>query len=798
VERFVCIHGHFYQPPRDNPWLERIERQESARPFRDWNERIEAECYRPNARARILDESDSIVTLVNNYARMSFNFGPTLLSWMEAHAPRTYAAILEADKASIRRFGRGSAIAQAHGHLIMPLCSERDRRTQVSWGIRDFIRRFGRQPEGMWLPETAACTASLRALADAGLSFTILAPRQAKAVRAKGAASFVDVTEDTLDTRRPYRVDLGGGKSIAVFFYDGGLARAVAFEHLLASGDSFAARLLGAFRKDAKTTELVHIATDGETYGHHHRFGEMALAYALDRIEASGAVKVTNYAAYLAAHPPQDEAVIVERSSWSCAHGVARWNADCGCRTRADSNQAWRAPLREALDKLRDRIDAIYERAGAEALTEPWAAREDYVDVGLDRTGAARDAFLARYARGTSPDVRRRALQLAEMQRHRMAMFTSCGWFFDDVSGLETTQILQYASRAVELAETVSGEALEHDFLADLDHARATTPGAPSGRAVYEAAVRPARVDLERMASTLALTTLFGQKIHPAPMFEIDEHEVRSAKRDDVRFAVGRITVAARATGQSRSFAFAVLHEGGSTVRGGLREIAGVKDDEDEAEALVHAFEDDTAEAMAGALAARFPRRFDSLRILPLDDRATVVERIVADAVQGAEAVLRQIFAENAPLLTELAATGVRPPAALTAATRVILEADLARAARKDPPDTRLIRSLVAEARAENVRFDEPAFSFQLGRAIARTCAALEHHPADDGMLGRLSDMIDVARKLSPAFDLSLAVDLAWSVVREDHSAVARAVRERGRLGAWKEIARALRIKVEE
>jgi alpha-amylase/alpha-mannosidase (GH57 family) len=475
VDRFVCIHGHFYQPPRENAWLERIERQESAHPFRDWNERIDAECYRPNARARILDGEDRIATLANNYARINFNFGPTLLSWMETHARRTYEGVLAADAESIKRFGHGSAMAQAYGHLILPLASERDRRTQVRWGIRDFEHRFGRKPEGMWLPETAACTDSLRALAEEGIKFTILSPRQAKAIRKKGQDKLEEVNEGTLDTRRPYFVDLGAGRRIAVFFYDGATSQAIAFEHLLSSGDAFAGRLLGRLR-GGPGPELVHVATDGETYGHHHRFGEMALAYALDRIETSGKARLTNYATYLAQYPPEDEAVIVERSSWSCAHGVGRWSADCGCRMRGDSNQAWRGPLRKALDKLRDRIDDLYEESAEGLLADPWAARDAYIDVVLDRSEANVRAFLERHVKGSAPESHHRALELCELQRQRMLMFTSCGWFFDDVNGLETTQILQYAARAVELASSVSGVALEPARPAHPARARCTRP----------------------------------------------------------------------------------------------------------------------------------------------------------------------------------------------------------------------------------------------------------------------------------------------------------------------------------
>jgi alpha-amylase/alpha-mannosidase (GH57 family) len=352
MDRHVVVHGHFYQPPRENPWLELVEQQDSAWPAHDWNERITAECYRPNLAARVLDDEGRITALVDNYSTMSFNVGPTLLAWMADHAPEVHAAIVASDAASMERFGgHGSAMAQVHNHAIMPLCNDRDRHTQVRWGITDFRHRFGRDPEGMWLAETAADTPTLEALAEHGIAFTVLSPHQAAETRTIGAKGWTDVTGGRVDPTVPYRVELPSGRSIAVFFYDGQVSQAVAFEGLLHSGDRFAQRLLGAF-PDRDGPALVNIATDGESYGHHHRQGEMALAQALQRVAATDGVRLTNYAEYLALHPPQHEARIIEGSSWSCAHGVERWRADCGCTNgETGGSQAWRgtAPRRPRL-----------------------------------------------------------------------------------------------------------------------------------------------------------------------------------------------------------------------------------------------------------------------------------------------------------------------------------------------------------------------------------------------------------------------------------------------------------------
>lgn len=429
MQRFVCIHGHFYQPPRENPRSGEIEEQPSASPYHDWNERVTAECYAPNASARILDPEGHVVRRLNNYSRISFNFGPTLLAWMEAKAPEVYAAVLAADRESRERFsGHGSALAQPFNHTILPLSTRRDKEIQIRWGLADFRRRFGREPEGVWLPEAAVDLESLDLLAAAGIRFTLLAPGQAK-------------SEGAFDTTLPYRVGLPSGRSIAVFFYDGVLAQAVAFGGILHDGEHFVDRLTRSFREEQRP-QLIHLATDGESYGHHHRFGEMALAYALDQLEGS----LTNYGEFLARFPPEREVGIHENSSWSCAHGVERWRSDCGCHTGGGPgwNQAWRAPLREAFDLLRD------ELAG--------------------KTG-----------------------ETSELERCLQLMYTSCGWFFSDLAGIETIQCLRYAGRAIELAEAQFGPGIEERFLAILETAHSNRAEEGSGRQIYERHVLPLR-----------------------------------------------------------------------------------------------------------------------------------------------------------------------------------------------------------------------------------------------------------------------------------------------------------------
>ena len=480
INKFLAVHGHFYQPPRENPWSEVVEVEESAAPYHDWNERITAECYAPNAA---------------NLEKISFNFGPTLLSWLEGHHPETYAKILEADRASRhRRDGHGNAIAQGYNHLIMPLASRRDKVTQVRWGVEDFRHRFGREPEGMWLPETAADRETLAVLAETGLKFTILAPTQARRVRPLPNGRWQNVESGKIDPSRAYRWASGADPSLALFFYDSPISRAIAFEGALASGETLRARLIGGFSAQRPGPQLVNVATDGESYGHHRPSGDHALAAALQSIEIGGEATLTNYGAFLAAHPPTHEVEIVEGTSWSCAHGVERWRADCGCRVgRANWHQRWRAPLRETMDWLRDELDPFYEARLAKLVKNPWDARDDYIQVILHRSAESRAAFLSRHQRGPlEPPRQGEALRLLELQRQRLLMFTSCGWFFDEISGLEATQVLKYAARAMQLAGGLGFSGLEEEFLRRLKAARSNLPELGDGAEVYRRLVAAA------------------------------------------------------------------------------------------------------------------------------------------------------------------------------------------------------------------------------------------------------------------------------------------------------------------
>jgi len=496
VDRSIVIHGHFYQPPRDDPWLDEVETEPSAAPFHDWNERIDRECYRAVVAARRYAPDGRIARIVNTLASISFNFGPTLLEWMERYAPATYAGVLDADRvSSARHDGHGNAIAMPYHHAILPLASRRDKVTEVRWGIADFRRRFGREPTGMWLPETAVDPETLDVLAAEGIRFTILAPHQVERAPAHGLPG-------------SYRTP--GGRSIALFVYDGAISHDVAFGGLIRSAQQWAERLLAPDAAGG-ARRLVAVATDGETYGHHHRFGEVALAWLLGDLERRD-VRVDNFAAFLARHPPAQEVQLVAPSAWSCPHGVERWRADCGCRIAPErpTNQRWRAPLRQGLDWLAGELHALFEREGSGLLGDPWETRDAYGAV-VASDGGTIDPWLRRHVAGLDvSNTRVRARELLELERNALRMFTSCGWFFDDIAGIEAVQVLRYAARAIELAGPGAAQ-LEAGLLERLARAQSNDAGVGNGRDLYLNVVKP------KVPAPLRVAAGYAAQRHVAP-----------------------------------------------------------------------------------------------------------------------------------------------------------------------------------------------------------------------------------------------------------------------------------------
>lgn len=649
--------------------MEVIEIQEGAAPFHDWNAKINFECYAPNAAARILDEMGVIQEIVNNYANISFNFGPTLLSWLEKEDPVTYGRILEADRLSMERFGgHGNALAQVYNHLIMPLANERDKVTQIRWGIADFEHRFGRRPEGMWLGETAADTATLEALVDNGIRFTILAPRQASAFRKMGDEDWAPLHE-TVDPRRAYRCFLPSGPSadkagkfIDLFFYDGNVAKDVAFQKLLDNGKAFAERLTGILDHDDQV-QLAHIATDGESYGHHHRFGEMALASALDHIEKEGFAAITNYGEFLEKHLPEHEVQIHENSSWSCAHGVERWRSDCGCHTGGGPgwNQAWRTPLRDTLDWLRDELIELYERLGSKLMKDPWAARNEYIELILGRTQDSSDAFIEKHARKTLSDYEKSTfLRLLEMQRHAQLMYTSCAWFFNEISGIETDQVLQYALRAMQYARYVKGPDFREEFEERL--AKAPSNIHENGAVSYRQNVVPSHISLIRIGMHYAATVLFEDSTAPQFMHYTVQHEVFERIPAGIqRLAMGRTTVISDRTFSHKKFSFIALYLGQQNMMGSVK-LDMTRQDFDTLRARAsEAFRSSNIGEVVNVLVEFGDQRF-SFKDLLKDEKRSILQKVMSRNLPPVSTVVKDYYEDNYHLMNGIRQANIPLP----------------------------------------------------------------------------------------------------------------------------------------
>lgn len=766
LAHFVCVHGHFYQPPRENPWLETIEVQDSAAPYHDWNDRITAECYAPNGASRITNKENEIIRIMNNYARMSFNFGPTLLSWLKDYAPRTYKMVLDADKASRQRYGgHGSAMAQVYNHIIMPLASRRDQRTQVRWGIADFESRFGRRPEGMWLSETAANRATLDVLAQEGIRFTILAPAQCARTRPIAAKDtpapvWIETPDATVEPTRPYLVRLDEGRSIAVFFYNGPISRAVAFEGLLNSGEEFGERLVGNFTNSA-TPQLTHIATDGESYGHHHKHGEMALSSAMHWIEDGHHATLTNYAEFLEKFPPQFEAEIVENTSWSCPHGVERWRSNCGCNSgHAGWSQQWRGPLRDALDHLRDATVPLSEEVAGPLLKDLWAARDAYIHVVLDRSTASTDAFFKEHATHELTATERvTALSLLELQRHTQLMYTSCGWFFDEISGIETIQIIAYAGRVLQLAARLFGErgaVLEASFLDILARAKSNVPEIGNGAEVYRRYVTGMKIGLEEVGAHYAISSIFRPYPEDGELFCYDvhreAHEIFSSGRG--RVALGRATVSSRITGEAEELCFAVLHLGDQNLSAAVRPCNPA--DPTELEQFT-AFSADAGQAMRRANLPEVIRLIDrffgnmaySLTSLFSDEQHRILKIILNRTVTEMEDSLRKIYEDHASLLRFLTESGMAAPPALATAASFAINSGLRRAIESPTFDPAEVDSLLQSADADQIDLDATLLGFTAGQRMKQAMVRLEAAAAGDPAAnGSLSSALDVANSI--------------------------------------------------
>ncbi|MDP4174900.1 MAG: DUF3536 domain-containing protein [Bacteroidota bacterium] len=773
--RFICIHGHFYQPPRENPWLEEVEVQDSAYPYRDWNDRINAECYSPNTAARIQSGEGKVLDILNNYTKMSFNFGPTLLSWMKDHAPDTYQSILQADIESRELYsGHGSAIAQVYNHMIMPLSNTRDKRTQVVWGIEDFKSRFGRDPEGMWLAETAVDNETLEVLAENGIKFTILAPRQAARVKAiESDNEWTDVSDASIDPKMAYLCKLPSGRSINLFFYDGPISQELAFGDLLKDGANLANRLAGTFRDD-ESPQLVNIATDGETYGHHSKHGDMALAYCLNYIETNNLGKITIYGEFLEKFPPKMEVQIIENTSWSCIHGIERWRSNCGCNSgRPGWNQNWRAPLREALDWLRDTMAPIYEKGIAQFTEAPWDLRDDYIKIILDRSPENLEKFFSKYSHngnGLNEDEKTKILKYLEMQRHAMLMYTSCGWFFDEISGIETVQVIMYAGRAIQLLNELGGPDLEQEFIRRLESTVSNIPEVVNGAHAYLSYVKPAMIDLLRVTAHYAISTLFENYIEDTSIFcyEVFNEKFDTIEAGKQKMVTGRARMRSKITYEIVQVTYAVITLGDQNIYGGVRESISDEAYEKMKSEMTEAFNKFNIIEIIFTMDKNFGNHNYSLWHLFKDESRKVFDIILKKTLEEVEFSFRQIYENHYSLMQAIINTRLPLPKAISTAVEYVLNTDISKILKNpDPIDREKLYRLADEAKKWSVNLDRDMLGYIASRRITALIERISEDPTNSDLIEEASATVRTLNGLGISLNLWKGQNILYYIAKE-------------------------------
>jgi alpha-amylase/alpha-mannosidase (GH57 family) len=776
----LIIHGHFYQPPRENPWTNTIEAQPSARPFPNWNERIHRECYRPNGYARVIDARGRVERIVNNYANISFNFGPTLISWLEQHHPQTYARIIEADRASCRRQeGHGNAIAQGYHHAILPLCNERDRRTEIRWGLYDFRRRYGRDAESLWLPETAVNDATLGALIDAGLKFVILSPHQAERVRPIGADVWQSVIDGNVDPSVPFRYFHrdGSGRSIVIFFYDGHVAKAIAFDGALASSHV----LLDRFERAASNADaLVNVATDGESYGHHFIFGDRTLAYALEVEARERGFEVTNYGAFLATHEPKFEVEIKagpdgEGTAWSCAHGIGRWTRDCSCHAGAREgwHQKWRTPLRAALNFLRDEAARHFETLGGELFRDPWAARDAYIELLIDRTRNRAEFFAQQTGRPLSEEEQVRALTLLELQRSALTMFTSCGWFFNDISGIETVQDLKYAGRVMDFLGELKLKSPRGQFLEILADAESNLPQFGNGADIYRRFVDGARVTMPHVAASLAIASLVDQPD------EADELAGYAFKRSDLQqqqhgrlaLATARLDLAAIATGKRQSYAAAAMHFGDVDFYCVLREFTNDEEFAAAADKLWSSFRTASLPTLFRLMQDEFgPRDYGLEHLLP-EGRKRIYEIVFGQMVARFAEEYERLYEENRRNIEMLQGAGFELPTELRAAAEFTIgrrfERELLKLEQADPSAYPQASEIAEEVARHGYHIDRVSVQLRLEEMLMLAVERAVAQPVEVNYQAALA-LITLAQQLKLDANIERVQEIVYEAIRTD------------------------------
>ncbi len=774
TEKYICIHGHFYQPPRENAWLEAVELQDSAYPYHDWNARITKECYAANAASRILDPDGRITRIVNNYAGISFNFGPTLMAWLTENAEEVYNAVLHADALSMDRFsGHGSAMAQPYNHMLMPLANWRDKETQIRWGIRDFEKHFGRRPEGMWLPETAVDHETLDLMAADGILYILLDPSQARRCRTPGTDKWRNVSGGDIDPKTPCFQKLPSGGHMAVFFYDGPVSRAVGFENLLENGENFMNRLASGFEEEHPHPQLVHIATDGETFGHHHPHGDMALAYALDAIENSDALHLTNYGEFLERHPPETEVEIADNTSWSCPHGVKRWHADCGCDSGANPHwhQKWRQPLRDTLDWLRDTAAPEWEKRMRQYVADPWKVRNRYVEVIHDRTGDSIETFLETHAgKKLLPQEIITVLKLLEMQRHLMLMYTSCGWFFDEISGIETVQVIQYADRALQLYHQVFKSDLTENFVARLEKAPSNIPVLRNGRRIYEKFVRPARVTLKDVAAHDVIAAVFNEpQEDPAAIYcyKTARSDEKNKQLGNARLDTGIISVSSMVTLENTEFYFAVLYFGEHNLACGIQADLDDKTYHCMKKEIFQSFEKADFSGANQILNRHMGSALYSLKTLFRDEQRHIMDMILASALENTLSVYRHVYETHVPLMRFVNSLNAPVPKGFSMAAEIVLNSDLEAAFRAEDLDRPQIHDLLEQIRQTGVPLHSRRLEYTLHTTLDNLAEQLAAAPDAAPLVKKLLAGIELVRTLPFEVTLRRTQNIVYSLMQD-------------------------------
>jgi alpha-amylase/alpha-mannosidase (GH57 family) len=800
---YVTVHGHFYQPPRENPYLDTIERQPSATPFHDWNERIHHECYRPNAFARVLNDRGEVVGIVNNYEYLSFNIGATLMSWLERYDVEVYQRILEADRKSCDRLnGHGNAIAQVYNHIIMPLANERDKHTQIRWGKEDFRSRFGRDPEGMWLAETAVDYPTLEALVAEGIKFTILAPSQAERCRVipsddQPVTQWLEVGGSQIDPTRPYRCFLSNGKYIDIFFYDGPISRDMGFNDVLSNAQHFAGRLGQAVRGDHRPSQLISVATDGETFGHHKGGTEKCLAYAFTQEFVHRGWTVTNFAHYLSINPPTWEVELKPVTAWSCAHGVDRWQEDCGCGGGGFWHQKWRRPLRDSLDWLRDRLIKVYEESGRQFFRDPWAARDEYIQVIRDRSAANVDHFLTRHRkRKLTPAEQLDALRLLEMQRHALLMYTSCGWFFEEISRPEGVQILRYAARALELAGEVAGVQLEKNFLRRLTTAPSNVDFFKHGGEVYRHLVVSSQISFKQVAAYYAINSLFGmQEVrgkrqeaeahnfscflhHPSKVYcyAAQELDYQMQRLGALTLAVGQLRLASEITWESTHLVFAVVHLGGWDFHCCIQPFSGRRAYSQLKEKLFDALRQASVTQMILAMTQWFGGESFSLQDLFAEERHRIMGLLSHETLSRLDQLYAQVYRDNYGVLMAFHRDELPVPQELQVAAEIALShrcLTSIRAMEQEIGDPQLglnhlveLEAIATEANHLRAKLNIPEAKPTLEKLILRSLWQLLHDHNPDTLAGdihRVERLIELGNQLHLGLSLDRCQELYFS-----------------------------------